>query len=128
MSRAGSTPVASLKWASALAVVGVAALLGAPPAAADEQLPISPVFQQNPVWCWAAVGEMALRYLGYPSINPVGDYQFGIVGPLGGSCWSNGGPRLQGHDRHRLMLPGGRPRAGEQGWILLSSRNESLLV
>ncbi len=57
-------------------------------AAADtEKLRIPPVYQKTPVWCWAAVGEMVFRYYDIPTINPVGNYQCGIVAGLGGQCW-----------------------------------------
>lgn len=46
-------------------------------------LPIPPVMQQTAVWCWLAVGEMVFRYHGIPTVNPVGDYQCGIVGAIG---------------------------------------------
>ncbi|HXB55380.1 MAG TPA: C39 family peptidase [Vicinamibacteria bacterium] len=42
-------------------------------------LPIQPTIQETPVWCWAAAGEMVLRYYGLPNVNPGGDYQCGIV-------------------------------------------------
>ena len=77
-----------------LLLLYVAAAIAASPArtsAATERLPIAPVMQQTPVWCWAAVGEMVLRYYDYPSINPAGNYQCGIVGSLGGACWANCG-------------------------------------
>lgn len=56
---------------------------------ADEVLRIPAVYQRTPVWCWAAVGEMVFRFYRIPSINPMGDYQCGIVGGLGGPCWSD---------------------------------------
>jgi hypothetical protein len=45
-------------------------------------LPIAPVVQQTPVWCWVAVGEMLFQYYGVPDANPVGDFQCGIIGRL----------------------------------------------
>ena len=57
--------------------------------AASRRLDIPPVVQQTPVWCWAAAGEMALRHLNVPSINPIGNYQCGIVATLGGNCWND---------------------------------------
>jgi hypothetical protein len=57
------------------------------PAQAQQRvLPISPVQQQTPVWCWAAVAEMVLRHLRMPNINPGNNYQCGVVGTLGGQC------------------------------------------
>jgi len=46
-------------------------------------LPIAPALQQTVEWCWAAVAEMVLRYLGEPNLNAAGDYQCGIVGVAG---------------------------------------------
>ncbi|HMR34414.1 MAG TPA: papain-like cysteine protease family protein [Geminicoccaceae bacterium] len=86
--RLGDEPCRLLR---ALSVVTALAASAAPAAWANERLPIAPVMQQTPVWCWAAVGEMVLRYHGYPSINPAGNYQCGIVGSLGGVCWSQCG-------------------------------------
>ena len=54
-----------------------------------ETLPIDPVAQETPVWCWVAVSEMVFRYYGLPNVNPAGDFQCGIVGTLGGSCASD---------------------------------------
>lgn len=45
-------------------------------------LPIAPVVQQTPVWCWVAVGEMLFRHYGLPNVNPGGNYQCGIIGRL----------------------------------------------
>ncbi len=59
-------------------------------AAEQRRLPISPVMQQTPVWCWAAVAEMVLRYSGYPALNTA-SYQCGIVATLGGPCAHNCG-------------------------------------
>jgi hypothetical protein len=53
---------------------------------ADEDLYITPVIQQTPVWCWAAVSEMVLDHYGFDTINPAGDYQCGVVAMLGGIC------------------------------------------
>jgi len=62
---------------------GLAVLLviGAAPAAAA-RLPIAPVVQQTHVWCWVAVGEMIFRHAGVRGVNPVGNFQCGIVGLL----------------------------------------------
>jgi hypothetical protein len=51
-----------------------------------QQLSIPPTIQQTPVWCWAAVSEMVLRHFGFPTINPGGNYQCGIVALLGPMC------------------------------------------
>jgi hypothetical protein len=51
-----------------------------PSASGSARLTIPPVFQETAVWCWAAVAEMVLRHYGQPNLNPLGDYQCGIVG------------------------------------------------
>lgn len=50
------------------------------PPARTKILPIAPVMQHTPVWCWVAVGEMLFRYFGLPNMNPGGNYQCGIIG------------------------------------------------
>lgn len=55
------------------------------------QLGITPIAQQTEVWCWAATAEMVFRFYGLPNLNPVGNYQCGIVaafyqGPCLGNC------------------------------------------
>jgi hypothetical protein len=50
------------------------------------RLPIPAVVQATPLWCWAAVSEMVLRYHRLPAAHPAGDYQCGIVAGLGGAC------------------------------------------
>jgi len=72
-------------FAALLAVVSSA------PAASQQDLWIEPVFQESPVWCWAAVGEMVFRYYDVPNINPVGNFQCGIVALLGPVCNQNCG-------------------------------------
>lgn len=62
-----------------------------PPAFSDEALSISPVYQETPVWCWAAVGEMVLRHYDVPTINPAGDFQCGIVALMHPVCELNCG-------------------------------------
>ncbi len=54
-----------------------------------KQLNIQPITQKTAVWCWAAVSEMVLKYYRFPNLNPVGDYQCGIVGSTGPVCSSN---------------------------------------
>lgn len=56
---------------------------------AAHELPIPPVYQQTPVWCWAAVAEMVLRYYDWDSINPAGNFQCGVVALLGPMCNQN---------------------------------------
>ena len=61
----------------------------APPASA-KILPVTPVAQQTPVWCWAATAEMVFRYFNLPALNT--DYQCGIVAAYGGpqsACFDN---------------------------------------
>jgi hypothetical protein len=47
------------------------------------QLSIPGVFQETPEWCWAAVGEMVLRYNSEPNVNPAGNFQCGEIGVAG---------------------------------------------
>src|SRR5262245_42149884 len=47
--------------------------------ASERTLPISPVVQRSPVWCWAAVGEMVFRYFGSQNADPGGTFQCAIV-------------------------------------------------
>src|SRR5688500_5375746 len=82
------------------------ASIAAPPAARaiDNELPISPVMQRTPVWCWVAVGEMVFEHFGVPNVNPVGEYQCGIIGALAGPmhpCWGACG---------RCIVPAGTPQ------------------
>ena len=76
----------------------------APTAKADAELSISPVVQRTPVWCWVAVGEMVFEHFGIPNVNPVGEYQCGIIGSLAGPyhpCWG---------DCTRCVVPAGNPQ------------------
>lgn len=52
----------------------------------SKTLDIDPVYQQTPVWCWAAVGEMVFRYYGVENINPAGHFQCGIISLLHPAC------------------------------------------
>lgn len=55
-------------------------------------LPVPPRYQETPVWCWVAVGEMVFRYYGIPNMNGPGNYQCGVIGALAGPyspCWGN---------------------------------------
>jgi hypothetical protein len=55
-------------------------------------LPIPPVVQDTPVWCWVACGEMVFRYYQVPCANPANQYQCGIIGVLAGPnhpCYTN---------------------------------------
>lgn len=56
---------------------------------AQKTLDISPVYQQTPVWCWAAVGEMVFEHYGVANINPAGDFQCGIIALLHPVCNQN---------------------------------------
>ncbi len=60
-------------------------------AASAATLPITPTFQQTPVWCWAAAAEMVFRYYQLPNLNQFGNYQCGIVASwfLGTQCSSD---------------------------------------
>ena len=72
---------------AALAAFLIIASLSTP--ARAEVLDIRPVFQNTPVWCWAAVGEMIFRYYDVPRLNIQADYQCGIINGLGGNCAVN---------------------------------------
>lgn len=56
------------------------------PAATAADLLIEPVYQQTPVWCWAAVGEMVFTHYGVANINPGGNLQCGIIALLHPVC------------------------------------------
>jgi hypothetical protein len=76
----------------------LAALATASPRATISQvtgsrtLAIAPIAQQTAVWCWAATAEMVFRHYGLPNLNPVANYQCGVVGAFfGGACAMNCG-------------------------------------
>jgi hypothetical protein len=53
-------------------------------------LSVAPIAQQTEVWCWAATAEMIFRHYGLPNLNPVNNYQCGIVAAyFGGNCAFN---------------------------------------
>lgn len=66
-------------------------------------LDIEPVFQNTPVYCWLATGQMVFQYFGIPENDPASDYQCGEAkgihafptnfpeGPNAytGFCWNN---------------------------------------
>jgi hypothetical protein len=54
-----------------------------------ETLPIQPIAQQTPEWCFAASASMIFQYLGYPNLNPGTDFQCGVVAAQGGTCMQN---------------------------------------
>ncbi|WIW47687.1 C39 family peptidase [Bradyrhizobium sp. 62B] len=54
-------------------------------------LPIAPVAQQTPQWCFAASAAMIFEYLGYPNLNQFGNYQCAVVAAQGGPCMANCG-------------------------------------
>lgn len=58
-------------------------LVSSNPTLADETLSISPVVQQTPVWCWAAVTEMVLDHFGVENASPVGNFQCAVVAAAG---------------------------------------------
>jgi hypothetical protein len=68
-----------------MAVIVSCVLLTGSSAAASE-LSISPVYQQTPLWCWAAVGEMVFEHYGVANINPYGNFQCGIIALLHPVC------------------------------------------
>ncbi len=64
---------------------------------AQKQLAIAPVYQQTPLWCWAATLEMIYRYYGIASVNP--NFQCGILAMTFGPssiCYSNCGACVVG--------------------------------
>lgn len=44
------------------------------------------ISQQTPSWCWAATAGMALEFLKFPDINPVRNYQCGVVAAAFPDC------------------------------------------
>ena len=60
-----------------------------PSTSSSVTLPINPVAQQQPLWCWLASGQMVFQYYGIPPINPI-SYQCGIIAAFEGPnsvCW-----------------------------------------
>jgi hypothetical protein len=60
--------------------------VGWPASTKASELLIDPVYQQTPVWCWAAVGEMVFTHYGVANINPAGNFQCGIIALLHPIC------------------------------------------
>jgi hypothetical protein len=56
--------------------------------AQQKTLPIPPVYQQTPEWCWVTCGEMIFRYFGICPINPI-SYQCGIIALLAPQCYNS---------------------------------------
>lgn len=73
-------------------------------------LPIPPVVQKTPVWCWVACGEMVFKYYQVPCANPGDNYQAGIIGIYAGpnhpayADWRNGIVPAGYSENIRLML------------------------
>ncbi|WP_146159838.1 C39 family peptidase [Bradyrhizobium sp. MOS002] len=81
------------------------ALGGLSERAAATVLPISPVAQQTPEWCFAASAAMIFEYLGYPNLNQFGNYQCAVVAAQGGPCMANCGMCLNaGGTMQRVAL------------------------
>jgi hypothetical protein len=57
-----------------------------PAQARHHELKVGFIAQQSPVWCWAASASMALKYLGFPDINEVKNYQCGVVAAAFPDC------------------------------------------
>lgn len=76
---------------TALLIVGLLFIASAGRSAAAVLLPIPPIAQQTPEWCWAAASQMVLQYYGFPNLNPAGNYQCAVVGAQGGPCAANCG-------------------------------------
>lgn len=73
------------RWVLALVAAGTA--IGAEPAAGrSRELNIRLIKQETPSWCWAASASMALKFLGFPDINEVSNYQCGVVAATFPEC------------------------------------------
>lgn len=81
----------SFRLRIALLLLTAAFMFEAPKQAVAEDLSISPVAQQTPVWCWAAAAEMVFDHYGFPNLNPGGNFQCAIVAAQGGPCFTNCG-------------------------------------
>ena len=64
---------------SLLLAAAFAASAADPAYARSDELRIGLIHQQTPSWCWAASASMALKFLGFPDINEVRNYQCGVV-------------------------------------------------
>jgi hypothetical protein len=70
-----------------LALVAAGAATGAAPATGhSRELNVGLVKQETPSWCWAASASMALKFLGFPDINEVKNYQCGVVAATFPEC------------------------------------------
>jgi hypothetical protein len=78
-------------WRTALVPLAALSLSWSTQSVAGTRLSIDPVYQQTPVWCWAAVGEMVFRYYGVANINPAGNFQCGIIALAHPVCNQNCG-------------------------------------
>ena len=80
-------------------VIAVASFAGSTAGARSDRrelLDIDPIFQQTPLWCWAAVGEMVFRYYNVGNVNPAGNFQCGIIALLHPVCNQNCGSCVVG--------------------------------
>jgi hypothetical protein len=82
-------------------IVVVLLTLGARPIRANVELPIAPVQQATPVWCWLAVGEMIFRAFEVPALND--HFQCGIVGTVAIGTARD----VCARDCRRCTVPGG---------------------
>jgi len=64
---------------SLLLATAIAVGAADPAFARSHELKIGLIHQQTPSWCWAASASMALKFLGFPDINEVRNYQCGVV-------------------------------------------------
>lgn len=63
------------------------ASIGVQPAHAQQtELKTEFISQQTPSWCWAAAAGMALKFLKFADINPVRNYQCGVVAAAFPNC------------------------------------------
>lgn len=90
------------KILAALGLLALTTMLPVTALAQDQDSPttvdISPVYQQTPEWCWAAVGQMVFEYYDIPAVNT--DLQCGIVALYGARTNAFGqlyGPCMSGY-------------------------------
>jgi hypothetical protein len=76
----------TLKFAAALFAFFLATI---PARTLAAILPIQPIAQQTPEWCFAASATMIFQHFGYPNLNQAGNFQCGVVAAQGGPCMIN---------------------------------------
>jgi hypothetical protein len=78
--------VSELRRAILLLAAALSASAAAPASAHRHDLKVRFMAQQTPSWCWAASASMALKFLGFPDINEVSNYQCGVVAATFPEC------------------------------------------